>query len=57
MTSPAASLGLEQPTDAQLVAASRFDGVHFATVVERHLIGVHGYLARLERKSLTPPPA
>jgi RNA polymerase sigma-70 factor (ECF subfamily) len=46
MTTDAASPDLPQPTDAQLVAASRFDGVHFATVIERHVGGVHRYLAR-----------
>ena len=35
-----------QPSDVQLVAASRFDGVHFLAVFDRHASGVHAYLAR-----------
>jgi RNA polymerase sigma-70 factor (ECF subfamily) len=34
------------PTDTQLVGASRFDGVHFVTVFDRHVAAVHTYLAR-----------
>ena len=34
------------PSDAQLVAASRFDGGHFVTVFDRHVGDVHAYLAR-----------
>ena len=35
-----------QPSDAQLVAASRFDGVHFVSVFDRHVTALHRYLAR-----------
>lgn len=33
------------PTDTQLIAASRFDGVHFGTVLDRHAATVHRYLS------------
>ena len=37
---------LVDPTDAQLLAASRFDGVHFAPVFDRHAATLHAYLER-----------
>jgi RNA polymerase sigma-70 factor (ECF subfamily) len=43
----------EVPTDAQLLAASRFDGVHFAPLFDRHAPQLHGYLSR----RLGPPAA
>lgn len=39
-------LRLVEPTDAQLLAASRFDGVHFGPVIDRHAPRVHRYLER-----------
>jgi len=40
------NIRLVEPTDAQLLAASRFDGVHFAPLFDRHAPGLHGYLSR-----------
>lgn len=37
---------LVDPTDAQLLAASRFDGVHFGPVFDRHAAPLHAYLER-----------
>jgi RNA polymerase sigma-70 factor (ECF subfamily) len=39
------TIDVRDPTDAQLMAASRFDGVHFATVLDRHAPTVHRYLS------------
>lgn len=38
-------IDVRDPTDAQLIAASRFDGVHFASVLDRHAAAVHRYLS------------
>jgi len=39
------TIDVGDPTDAQLIAASRFDGVHFATVLDRHAATVQRYLS------------
>ena len=38
------TIDVRDPTDAQLIAASRFDGVHFLSVLDRHAAAVHRYL-------------